>query len=313
MGLKKIAILCGGGGSEHEISLTSAKFIRHQLQHCCQYDLQIFELENRNSIRNLPLDKVDFVIPAIHGRPGETGEIAAFLDLHGIPYLGSRAEASQLSFNKISTKFWLDALEIPNTPYTFLTDRLQQRQAKEFFANHQDVFIKAASQGSSIGCYHVTQIQDLEVSIDKAFKHSAYVLIEKTLHAREIEVSVYEKDGKTVISNPGEIISPNGDFYSYQEKYSKDSLSTTHIKPQLSSDVREKIKTLAHRAFIGLKLRHLARIDFFLVGREEIYLNEINTFPGMTPISMFPKLMEANGDKFGDFLEAIIESSLPKN
>lgn len=310
MPIKTVAILCGGGSSEHDISIISAKYIFQQLQsNCCQYKLQIYELENRNSIRNLPLDKIDFVIPAIHGRPGETGEIAAFLDLHEIPYLGCRSEASQLTFNKVSTKLWFDALGIPNTPYTFLTDPLGQRQAKEFFATHHDVFVKAASQGSSVGCYHVTNIEDLEPAILKAFKYSSYVLIEKTLNARELEVSVYEKDGKIAVTAPGEIIAPSNSFYSYDEKYSKQSHSQTIIQADLPAEIVTKIQTLAQRAFHALKLRHLSRIDFFLLEDGTIYLNEINTFPGMTPISMFPKMMEANGDSFTQFLEGIIDRS----
>lgn len=308
----KVAIICGGGSSEHDISLISAKYIHQILQPYTQFDLQIYELENRNSIKNLPLDGVDFVIPAIHGRPGETGEIAAFLDLHGISYLGSRSEASQLSFNKVSTKLWLDALGIPNTPYTFLSDPFQQRQAKEFFANNHDVFVKAATQGSSVGCYHVTKIEDLEPHITKAFEYSSYVLVEKTLKARELEVSAYELDGKIVITGPGEIIAPSETFYSYDEKYSKNSQSQTRITADIPTEIADKIKSLALRAFTGLKLRHLSRIDFFLVNNTEIYLNEINTFPGMTPISMFPKMMEAQGDDFGNFLVSTIESILKK-
>lgn len=314
MSLKKVGIICGGGSSEHEISIISAKYIFQQLQaNCCQYDLQIYELENRNSIRNLPLNEIDFVIPAIHGRPGETGEIAAFLDLHGIPYLGCRSEASQLTFNKVSTKLWFDALGIPNTPYTFLTDPFQQRQAKEFFATHHDVFVKAAAQGSSVGCYHVDKIENLETAITEAFNFSSYVLIEKTLKARELEVSAYEKDRQLIVTAPGEIISPSGSFYSYDEKYSEQSHSQTVIQADLPKETIKKIQTLAQRAFQGLKLRHLSRIDFFLLEDETIYLNEVNTFPGMTPISMFPKMMEAQGDSFSKFLEGIIDRATKRD
>ncbi len=308
--VKNIAILCGGGSPEHSISIESARFIRTRLQTQCQFYTQIYELENRNSIRNLPIDDVDFVIPVVHGRPGETGEIAAFLDLHGIPYLGCHSESAQLTFNKISTKLWLDALGIPNTPYTFLTDLFQQKQAKEFFVNYHDIFIKAASQGSSVGCFHVTKIEDLEAKIIEAFKFSKYVLIEKTIKGRELEVAVYERHGKIIVTHPSEIILPENQFYSYDEKYSENSHSQTVLKADIPTNIIEKITDYALRAFKGLKLRHLSRIDFFLVDENTIYLNEINTMPGMTPISMFPKMMEANGDKFEEYLSDIILKAL---
>jgi D-alanine-D-alanine ligase len=310
MSIKQIAILCGGGSTEHEISLISSKYIFKQLQQCCQFQTTIYELENRNSIRNLPLDNIDFVIPAVHGRPGESGEIAAFLDLHGIPYLGCRNEASQICFNKVTTKLWLEALGIPHTPYTFLTDPIQQRQAKEFFAHHHDVYVKAASQGSSVGCYHVTKIEDLEDAITQAFTFSQYVLIEKALQGRELEVAVYQYPQDIHVTKPGEILTAPGQFYSYEEKYSDESQSQTVVEAPLNLELSKKIQDYARRAFVGLKLRHLSRIDFFLTTDHQIYLNEINTFPGMTPISMFPKMLEHNGDKIGTFFEQIIEQAL---
>ena len=118
---------------------------------------------------------------------------------------------------------------------------------------------------------------------------------------REIEVSVYEYDGELQISYPGEIICPSK-FYSFEEKYSQVSQTTTETKAKdLTPENIKKITEYSTKLYHGLKLRHLSRIDFFLEGNQ-IYLNEINTFPGLTPISMFPKMMEANGHSFKNFL-----------
>ena len=124
---------------------------------------------------------------------------------------------------------------------------------------------------------------------------------------REIEVSVYEYDGKLQISYPGEIVCPSK-FYSFEEKYSQESLTTTEtIAKNLTPEIVTKITEYSTKLYHGLQLRHLSRIDFFLEGNE-IYLNEINTFPGLTPISMFPKMMEANGHSFRTFLSQHINS-----
>jgi D-alanine-D-alanine ligase len=125
--------------------------------------------------------------------------------------------------------------------------------------------------------------------------------MEKRLHPRELEVSVYEYDGRLQISYPGEIICPSK-FYSYDEKYSLASQTTTETKASnLTPEIVKTITEYSTKLYYGLKLRHLSRIDFFLDG-QTIYLNEINTFPGLTPISMFPKMMEANGHSFKTFL-----------
>jgi D-alanine-D-alanine ligase len=185
-------------------------------------------------------------------------------------------------------------------------------KAFDFFSKHGDVFIKAASQGSSIGCYHVTEKNALQEKLEEAFRFGPYVLIEKTIKARELEVAVFEtKDGPKA-SAPGEIICPS-QFYSFEEKYAQTSHTQTHPKAKgLSSKQVQELQEIALKAFQGLKLKHLARIDFFLTSENQIYLNEINTFPGMTPISLFPAMVEASGLTFQSFLTGIIKQSCQK-
>ncbi|WP_299695427.1 D-alanine--D-alanine ligase [uncultured Vibrio sp.] len=325
-----ILLLCGGGSSEHEVSLVSANFLFQQLNSVADFNVVRVEMKEEGwcldsgeliyldihaqTLRgNNQQSKVDFIVPCIHGFPGETGDIQSLFEMAKIPYLGCGSEASNNSFNKITSKLWYDALGIPNTPYLFLSDNTEQAhsQAAQAFENWGKVFVKAARQGSSVGCYQVNQLDELSEAINKAFTFSDQVLIEKSVVPRELEVAAYEIDGKLHISKPGEVIAPNGAFYSYEEKYSEDSHSITEVEASnLTTEQRELIADSARKVFTQMKLRHLSRIDFFLTQDNEIYLNEVNTFPGMTPISMFPKMVEHDGNNFSQFLENCVRTSL---
>jgi len=313
---KNVLLLCGGGSTEHDVSLVSVKHISECLSSLPNVALTTVEIKKSGewvdeSGNKFVLDakKFDVAIPCIHGYPGETGDIQSYFEMIGLPYLGCNSETSKMCFNKITTKLWATALGVANTPYFFLYDLSEENlnKAKAFHALHGDVVIKASNQGSSVGCYLVEKNKDALAVIKEAFTLSPFVLIEKRMFPREIEVSVYEYDGKLQVSYPGEIVCPSK-FYSFEEKYSQASLTTTETKAKnLSPEILKTISEYSTRLYYGLKLRHLSRIDFFLDG-DEIYLNEINTFPGLTPISMFPKMMEANGHSFKDFLSQHINN-----
>jgi D-alanine-D-alanine ligase len=324
--IKNILLLCGGGSSEHEISLLSANFVEQQLNLIDDVSVTRVEIKNEGWVTNqgelvyLDLNTkklcsedqnldIDFIVPCIHGFPGETGDIQSMFEIAGIPYLGCGPEASSNSFNKITSKLWYDAIGIANTPYLFLTRNNEQAhiQAQQAFDKWGKVFVKAARQGSSVGCYNVTKQDDLSQAINDAFGYSDQVLIEKAVKPRELEVAAYEIDGKLRITKPGEVIAPDGAFYSYDEKYSSTSHSLTEVEASnLTVEQVEIIQQASETVFKQMNLRHLSRIDFFLTEEGEIYLNEVNTFPGMTPISMFPKMLQNNGDEFHLFLESCI-------
>ena len=328
-----ILLLCGGDGAEHEISLISADYAAQKLQ--ANQDYQVIRaclhqgrmmLTDGTAASLIPEGvlltksgeiKLDCAVPCIHGTPGETGEIQSFFKLNGLPYIGCSAEASMVCFNKVTTKLYLTALGLPHTPYTWIAADDPQRRAKaeQFFDTYGDVYVKAASQGSSIGCYHVTKKEDLLDSVAEAFTFSDLVLLEKNIIHRELEAAAYQRgaDGEVVVTPPGEIIMPQNVFYTYEEKYSKDSGTVTTVEPEgLSQEQIETIRAYAYRAFKGLQLRDLSRIDFFLSDKGEILINEINTFPGMTPISMFPKLLEHHGWNMTDFFTGCIERALAR-
>lgn len=330
MSKKNVLLLCGGGSTEHEVSLVSVKHIKECLKQLDHVNVSMIEIDKsghwvdekgkkylldpKKYLRSFEQDgdpglKIDVAIPCIHGYPGETGDIQSYFEMIGLPYLGCNSETSKMCFNKVTTKLWATALGVPNTPYIFLGEDKEEsmERVKGFQALYGDIVIKASNQGSSVGCYMVEKGKDPVPTVKEAFKYSAFVLIEKRMKPREIEVSVYEFDGKLQISYPGEIICP-GSFYTYEEKYSKGSQTTTATRAEeLTPEQVKLITDYSSKLYHGLKLRHLSRIDYFL-DEGTIYLNEINTFPGLTPISMFPKMMEANGHLFKDFLSQHIKN-----
>ncbi|KHT65331.1 D-alanine--D-alanine ligase [Photobacterium gaetbulicola] len=324
-----VLLLCGGGSAEHEVSLVSANYIEQQLKQIDNITYTRVEMKSdgwfnhQGQLCHLNLDRtlqqgvdksaVDYVIPCVHGFPGETGDLQSFLDMAKLPYLGCGAEASTNCFNKITTKLWFDALGIPNTPYVFLSENTGEahQKAADAFDNWGKVFVKAASQGSSVGCYRVTEKEALEEAINAAFGYSDQVLIEKAIKPRELEISSYQYDGELIITKPGEVSCPDDQFYTYEEKYSADSHSTTVVEAtNLTEEQIDAIRGYARKAFVHMKLKDLSRIDFFLSEDGEILLNEINTFPGMTPISMFPKMLEHHGHTFKGFLEQAIKNAV---
>lgn len=325
-----ILLLCGGGSSEHEVSLISANFIQKQLALTPEFNVIPVEMKTEGwflesgslvyldtNTATLNSDgetyHIDFVVPCIHGYPGETGDIQSMLNLAGIPYLGCGPEASSNSFNKITSKLWYDALGIPNTPYVFLSENNAEAIEKTKAALQQwgSLFVKAARQGSSVGCYKVTAEEQVAETVANAFTFSEQVLVEKAVKPRELEVAAYQFNGKLYITKPGEVIAPEDAFYTYEEKYSATSHSHTVVEAENLTDQQlTVIREAAEKAFVHMNLRHLSRIDFFLTPEGDVYLNEINTFPGMTPISMFPKMLEHNGHSFSEFLADCIKSSL---
>jgi len=321
-----ILIVCGGGGSEHDISLISADFVNQQLKKLDKYNIITIQMDSHGIYhhesyqkviisndgylkpenKNQKSLKIDFVIPCMHGYPTETGHFQAFLEMNKISFFGCGNEASMVCFNKLLTKFWFEKLKIPTSKYIHLSHIDQIDSAHQFFEKHRDIFIKATHQGSSVGCYHVSDKSQLKEALVNGLKLSPYVLLEKTITGRELEIAVYQYNGKLISSQPGEIICPDK-FYNYDQKYASDSNTKTLVNVELPSDKSQLIEQYAKTLFRELKLRHLARVDFFLDQNNNIFLNEINTFPGMTSISMFPKMLEANGHSFSEFLDSIIK------
>lgn len=318
MSKKNLLLLSGGGSDEHEVSLVSAQFIKEHInldkfniidvvvddKNYWNLDGEFVHFQHDNFLLTKSGEiEIHVALPCFHGFPGETGHIQALFEMKQIPYIGCSHEVSMMCFNKVTTKTWMDQFNIPNTEYVFVYDLSEEslNKAKTFFDKYKKVYVKAASQGSSVGCYPVDEEENLKDAIESALQYSTYVLIERHVHGREFEVAAFEYQGKLHITDPGEIHCP-ADFYSYEEKYDKNSQTTTSVVAEnVDSKIIKKIKKLAQRMFTDLQLRHLTRIDFFLEG-ENIYINEPNTFPGHTNISLFPLMMKNYGVNYSDFI-----------
>lgn len=325
--MKKFILLLYGGMEESEISCISAKYIRDTLSSFLDMEIipayltksfdmfQNEDFSNRTFLESQRIEfsigsilinnkkiKIDYCIPCIHGQPGENGDIQPILEFYKIPYLGNNSETSKMCFNKITTKLWIEKIGIPTTPYEIVTEYDDEDSIiKKYHKLGEKVFIKTSSQGSSIGCYPANDLDSLKNAIKQSRQYGPYTLIEKSVRAREIEIAVFEYKNELVVTKPGEVLNQHL-FYSYDAKYSSTSTAKTTLNPPLTIEEKEIFTKFSKIIFKALKLKDLSRIDYFLLESGEIYLNEINTFPGLTKISLFPQLLETSNLTFKNYL-----------
>ncbi len=343
----KLAILCGGKSAEHEVSLISAYYINKAIDKD-KYEISIigidkdgywYLLENENflinytdsrevhlNIKGRPLSirlgdgiffkddktpvKYDVVFPILHGPNGEDGTIQGLLNLLGIPFVGSNVLGSALAMDKdISKRLFRDA----NLPIVeFLSfkknEKLDFLKVKEKLG--LPLFIKPANMGSSIGISKIFSEKKFFSAIDLAFKYDNKVLVEKFYEVREIECAVLGNE-HPIISLPGEIIL-NKRFYSYAVKYIDSKNTKFKIPVDLPKKKITECLNLAVKAYEVLCCSGLARIDFFLTKDEKFFINEINTLPGFTSISMYTKLWQASGIKYSELIDCLIMLAINK-
>lgn len=269
---------------------------------------------------------VDVVFPALHGTYGEDGTIQGLLDMADIPYVGCQTMASAVTMDKEKTKQILKSAEIPIVPYICIKrcDLNNSQRYDEIFQRCIDeigfpLFIKPCCAGSSNGANKATTPKELSFYLMEAFTWDDKVLVEKSINAREIECSV---TGNSTTANPnneseavrayipGEI-NPTHTFYDFDAKYNDPNGAELLIPANISTDLIETIRTTAVRAYKALDCAGLSRVDFF-IDRDtgSLYLNEINTLPGFTSISMFPKMCEKAGLKFPDLVKLLIDEAI---
>lgn len=275
--------------------------------------------------KNGSLD-IDVVFPALHGTYGEDGTIQGLLDMADIPYIGCSTMASALTMDKEKTKQILKSSEIPVVPYICIKrcDLNNSQRYDEIFQRCIDelgfpLFIKPCCAGSSNGANKAENAKEFSFYLMEAFTWDDKVLVEKSINAREIECSV---TGNSTTANPnceaetvrayipGEIL-PTHTFYDFDAKYNDPDGAKLLIPADISTDLIETVRSTAVRAYKALDCSGLSRIDFF-IDRDtgELYLNEINTLPGFTSISMFPKMCEKAGLKFAELINLLIEEAL---
>jgi D-alanine-D-alanine ligase len=255
------------------------------------------------------LTGVDVVFPLLHGAYGEDGTIQGLLEMAGLPYVGAGVFASAAGMDKEFTKRLAAADGIPVGPYTVL------RAGQSLSADDRErlglpVFVKPSRAGSSIGITRVTDWADLDVAVAKAREIDPKVIIEAAVVGREVECGVLEGEhgGPPEASVVGEISVPGG-FYDFDAKY-LDDVAEISVPADLPPEVSERVRELAVRTFVTLDCAGLARVDFFVGADNEVYLNEINTMPGFTPISLFPAMWAASGLEYPKLVSRLVRTAL---
>ncbi len=301
--MKKVALVYGGNSSEHDVSCSSAKEIRENIDKK-KYELSCVYVTRNNewTYENKLIDNIieflkqfDVVFNIIHGNTGEDGKIQGMLDLFNIKYIGTKCGSSYICMDKERTKQILNYYKIPQVPFQNYKDKL---------IIPFPVIVKPANCGSSIGINIANNKKEYRKAIKEALKYDKKVIVEKYIKARELECAVLE-DKKLIISDIGEIITDNN-FYDYNTKYIKNEAKI--VISDIPINIKKQIQKYAKIVFELLELKGLARIDFFYdTEYNKIYLNEINTLPGFTKISMYPKLF--NNYEYKDLITKLIENA----
>ena len=259
--------------------------------------------------------EVDVIFPVLHGPHGEDGTVQGLLELAGLPYVGAGVTASAVGMDKAVAKDVFRTHRLPVLHYHVILRDAWQRDRAGIVdlcekTLHYPMFTKPANLGSSVGVCKAHNQDELMAGLDEAARFDRKLIVEQGIQAREIEVSVLGNDDP-IASVPGEII-PSREFYSYAAKYVDDA-SDLLIPAPLTDEQTESIRELAIRAYTAVDCAGMARVDFLMdASTDEIWLNELNTIPGFTPISMYPKLWEATGISYTELIDRLIQLALER-
>ncbi|WHL25218.1 MAG: D-alanine--D-alanine ligase family protein [Candidatus Blochmannia vicinus] len=339
-----IGIICGGRSLEHEISLKSAICIAQSID-ICRFEVIILWIDKKGCwhLKNRNFDtlfcyeddtyisillqiyphrfasntkyindyiKFDVIFPIVHGTLGEDGALQGLLCMMNLPFVGSHVLSSSIGMDKDVSKRLLRDAGLSVVPFkTFLVNDQHNIDFDDLVSTFRlPFFVKPVNQGSSIGVSKVTSRKYFNQALEKAFYFSHKILIEPAIIGREIECAVLGNDNPE-ISVCGEIILANKNFYTYYDKYIARDVQI--LIPALVNDlISDEIRSITLRAFQILNCSGMARVDFFLTSDNQIFLNEVNTLPGFTYDSMYPKLWEISGLNFQKLITKLIELAL---
>lgn len=343
-----IALLCGGISPEHEVSLNSARNIYKAISKR-KYDVEIIGIGRNGAWRHLSVDvlkkalsiegtegralvlnpgnefvisyksggkkfpKIDAVFNIIHGPFGEDGTMQGLLSVLGLPFVGPDTLGASVGMDKDFTKRILEHAGVLVAPWVtvFKHEKIKYRSIGKKLGF--PVFVKPANMGSSVGVSKADDEKELKKAVAEAFKFDTKVLIEKGLIGREIETAVLGNIDQVEVAGVGEIVMEKG-FYDYESKYiSPDAAKVVVPAEKVSKKAIKKIRETAVKAYQALGLEGLARMDVFLVDGEKVYVNEPNTLPGFTNISMYPKLWGAAGLKYSDLIDRLIQLAIQRH
>ncbi|WP_027481840.1 D-alanine--D-alanine ligase family protein [Deinococcus pimensis] len=331
---KRILLLAGGQSGEHEVSLSSARSVLNALP---EEHFEVTPLVISKRGRWLPPEGTalalgqgaaedggelvlhgvsragdyDVVFPLLHGPMGEDGTVQGLLTLAGIPFVGSGVLGSAVSMDKVVAKDVLAAHGIPQVAYRLVTRGAWRANPEAAMGAARELgyplFVKPANLGSSVGISKVRAEEDLTAALDVAFGLDRRVILEAMTaeKPRELEIGILGNDAP--IASPVGELRFDAEFYDYHTKYTEGE-ATMHIPADVPAEVAARVRELALTAFRALDCAGLARVDFFYVERTgELFLNEVNTMPGFTTTSMYPKLWEAGGLGYADLVTRLVE------
>jgi D-alanine-D-alanine ligase len=343
----KVALIYGGESVEHEVSCQSAKNILQAIDKK-KYDVTCVEitkngswfprsyqdlLENTSRIDSRSTtkklinpsprevsdlftyrlgEKIDVVFPILHGTFGEDGSVQGLLKMLHVPFVGSDVLGSAVCMNKDITKRLLRDAGIPIGDFISFRQSSQKKITFEKLEKRFGLpfFVKPANLGSSVGVYKIQTEKDLLIAVKEIFSLDTMVIFEKYIEGREIEVAVLGNENPEA-SIPGEIKVNEHSFYSYEAKYVDENGALLEIPAHLTAPLKKRFEDLAIQTYKTLDCSGMARVDFFLQGKK-IFVNEVNTLPGFTAISMYPKLWKASGVSYQELISKLINLAIKK-
>jgi D-alanine-D-alanine ligase len=325
----RVAVLCGGRSSEHEVSIESARSVRGALE---GEGLEVVPIlitkdgtwllddestalvpggigSGRLRCQSGRTEDIDVVFPVLHGPYGEDGVIQGLCEAAGVPFVGAGVSASAIAMDKVLFKMLLRDADIPSADFVALTAAGYRSDpsavAREVSRLEFPLFCKPARLGSSVGISRVAAPDDLATAIELALVHDSKVLIEEGVFGRELEVGILGNDDDLVVSPPGEI-HYDADWYDYETKYTP-GLARVEIPAVVEPEVDANLRSLAARAYVALECAGMGRIDFFVRPDGSALMSELNTIPGFTQTSAYPSLMAAEGVQYGELVRRLIE------
>lgn len=341
---KKVGLLFGGRSGEHEVSLASASAMAKNFDTAIFDVIPLFVSREGNWYGPIPVEEIptataeqyadrqvilvprpggslisaldgqevcrlDVMFPIVHGTYGEDGVVQGLFELADIPYVGAGVTGSALGMDKVVMRKILAYHAIPQVAFTSVMRRQIETDLHSVVMQIESIlpyplFIKPANGGSSVGISKAKNTEELKASLHLAARYDQKVLIEQGVSVREIEISVMG-NAAPIVSQPGEICSSN-EFYDYNAKYI-DNKSVARIPADLPQETTQTIRELAKAAYLALECEGFARVDFFVEQETgAVYLNEVNTLPGFTDISMYPKMWEAEGISMTELLTRLV-------
>jgi len=257
---------------------------------------------------------VDVVFPVLHGPFGEDGTVQGLAEIAGVPYVGSGVMGSAAAMDKDVAKRLMRDSGLPNARFLCFVRGEAPAFEKVAAELGRPLFVKPARMGSSVGVGKAATAEEFAAAVAEAFRHDRKILVEEYVRGREIECGVLEgEDGSLIASPPGEIVPSNRHgFYTYEAKYLDDEGAAIKVPADLPREVSDKVRRLAIEAFRALSCEGLARVDFFLRDDGGLLVNEVNTLPGFTNISMYPKMFEAMGVSYPELVDRLIRHALAR-